>query len=61
MWRIPKEDEKTIQHLNEIKKAGDRAKSLTSQLLAFSRAAFLEKPFTPDVLASKIREVLTIS
>ena len=35
-------DERTAGQLSEIKKAGDRAKALTSQLLAFSRKQMLQ-------------------
>ncbi|MGZ8842049.1 MAG: ATP-binding protein [Pyrinomonadaceae bacterium] len=40
--RIPPEDERTVKQVNEIKKAGDRAKSLTGQLLAFSRKQVMQ-------------------
>jgi len=45
--RTPADDERTIRQVQEIKKAGDRAKSLTRQLLAFSRKQVLQ----PKVLA----------
>ena len=35
-------DDRTLQQISEIKKAGDRAKALTSQLLAFSRKQVLQ-------------------
>ncbi len=40
--RLPADQEPFIRQLMEIKKAGDRAKSLTSQLLAFSRKQVLQ-------------------
>ncbi len=40
--RIPESDERTLKQLGEIKKAGDRAKSLTTQLLAFSRKQVMQ-------------------
>lgn len=40
--RIPPEDERTHKQIQEIKKAGDRAKALTSQLLAFSRKQVMQ-------------------
>src|SRR5574341_1461727 len=40
--RTAGDDERTVRQLQEIKKAGDRAKALTSQLLAFSRKQVLQ-------------------
>jgi PAS domain S-box-containing protein len=40
--RTPEAEERTVRQLSEIKKAGDRAKSLTSQLLAFSRKQVMQ-------------------
>jgi len=40
--RVSADDEKTVRQIEEIKKAGDRAKSLTGQLLAFSRKQVLQ-------------------
>jgi PAS domain S-box-containing protein len=40
--RTPADDERTIRQVQEIRKAGDRAKSLTRQLLAFSRKQVLQ-------------------
>lgn len=40
--RMPRDDERTHQQIEEIKKAGNRAKSLTTQLLAFSRKQVMQ-------------------
>ena len=40
--RVPHDDERVHQQLEEIKKAGNRAKALTSQLLAFSRKQVMQ-------------------
>lgn len=40
--RMPSDDERAHEQLEEIKKAGNRAKSLTSQLLAFSRKQVMQ-------------------
>ena len=41
--RLPTDgNERAIQHIEEIRKAGERAKSLTSQLLAFSRKQVMQ-------------------
>jgi PAS domain S-box-containing protein len=40
--RLPENDERTINNVREIRKAGDRATSLTRQLLAFSRKQVLQ-------------------
>ncbi|HMH44098.1 MAG TPA: ATP-binding protein, partial [Pyrinomonadaceae bacterium] len=40
--RTPENEERTVRQLSEIRKAGDRAKALTSQLLAFSRKQVMQ-------------------